>query len=251
MSRYSDKIIILEAIGGDPYQEPTWRKVYEGRCRCFLHRESGYRIGKVMDCTHQVVIPDRNMVQIGENFKVGVKMHTNKDNRNWDLVGYVKDFARYDRVCNLFFQMVKENIIYEDVPGQVIDPEKRVLQVYDDEWFHIESTGLVESDIFMEDEVITMEFLRMSDAVAMTTYHPEFYVQDSEGEWVDITAQELFTEYQRKDSMNTVYVLVGGTQLHDPANEPYPVRIEIWTGPDKQNRGELVEAREITIMPKE
>ena len=116
MNRYPDKIIILEAVGGDPYNEPTWNKVYEGRCRCFLHRESGYRIGKVMDCTHEVVIPDRNMVQIGENFKVGVKMHTNKDNRNWDLVGYVKDFARYDRVCNLYFEMVKENLVEEDVP---------------------------------------------------------------------------------------------------------------------------------------
>lgn len=248
--KYPDKIIILEAVGGDPYNEPTWNKVYEGRCRCFLHRESGYRIGKVMDCTHEVVIPDRNMVQIGENFKVGVKMHTNKDNRNWDLVGYVKDFARYDRVCNLFFQMVKENIIYEDVPEPAIDPEKRIMHVYDDEWFHIESIGLVEPDIFMEEEVITLEFKKSWDADTETSYHPEFFVQNSEGEWVDIYAQELFTSFH-KQNLNVVYVLVGGTHLHYPINEPYPIRIEIWTGMGQQTRGELVEAREITIMPKE
>ena len=70
-----------------------------------------------MDCSHQVVIPDRNMPDIGENFKVGVKMHTSPDEREWTLVGYVKDFARYDRVCNLYFQMVKENLIEEDMPG--------------------------------------------------------------------------------------------------------------------------------------
>jgi len=69
-----------------------------------------------MDCTHQVVIPDRSMPEIGENYKVGVKMHTSKDAKDWTLVGYVKDFARYDRVCNLYFQMVKENLIAEDMP---------------------------------------------------------------------------------------------------------------------------------------
>lgn len=117
MNRYPDKIIILEPEGGDPYNAPKWNEVYTGRCRCFLHRESGYRINKVMDCTHQVVIPDRSMPDIGENYKVGVKMHTSPTDRDWTLVGYVKDFARYDRVCNLYFQMVKENLIEEDVPG--------------------------------------------------------------------------------------------------------------------------------------
>lgn len=115
--RYPDKIIILEAEGGDPYNAPTWKTVYEGRCRCFLDKESAFRTNKVMDSTHQVVIPVRDMPEIGENCKVGVKQHNNPSEQKWDLVGYVKDFARYDRVCNLYFQMVKENIIEEDVPG--------------------------------------------------------------------------------------------------------------------------------------
>lgn len=249
MNRYPDTIIILEAVGGDPYNEPTWNKVYEGRCRCFLHRESGYRIGKVMDCTHEVVIPDRNMVQIGENFKVGVKMHTNKDNRNWDLVGYVKDFARYDRVCNLFFQMVKENIIYEDVPEPAIDPEKRIMHVHDDKWFHIESIGLVEPDIFMEEEVITLEFKKSWDADTETSYHPEFYSQNQGGEWIDIHDTKIFTNYMNIEG-KTVYVIVPTCRTYG-LPEKKIIRIEIWTGMGQQTRGELVEAREITIMPKE
>ena len=117
MVRYPDKIIIMEPVGGDPYNAPTWNKVYEDKCRCFLDRQSAFRTNKVMDCTHQVVIPDRDMPEIGENWKVGVKMHTNPSGDEWDLVGYVKDFARYDRVCNLYFQMFKENLIAEDMPS--------------------------------------------------------------------------------------------------------------------------------------
>lgn len=117
MNRYPDTIIILRTDEEDPYaEEVLWTEVYRGRCRCFLNRQAGYRIGKVMDCTHEVVIPDRSMPDIGENFKVGIHMHTSPSDREWTLVGYVKDFARYDRVCNLFFQMVKENLIEEDVP---------------------------------------------------------------------------------------------------------------------------------------
>ena len=117
MNRYPDTIVILKTEGGDPYHEPTFEEVYRGRCRCFLDRQAGFRTNRVMDCSHQVVIPDRNMPDIGENFKVGVKMHTSPDEREWTLVGYVKDFARYDRVCNLYFQMVKENLIEEGMPG--------------------------------------------------------------------------------------------------------------------------------------
>lgn len=143
MNRYPDQIIILEAIGGDPYNAPKWRQVYTGRCRCFLHRESGFRTNKVMDSSHQVVIPDRSMPEIGENFKVGIKMHTNKNNHYWDLVGYVKDFARYDRVCNLNFQMVKENLIYEDTPAPAVDMSHRQIVDFEDGSIHIEGEGLL------------------------------------------------------------------------------------------------------------
>lgn len=253
MNRYPDEIVIFEPnYESNPYKHVKPTPVYRGRCRCFLDRQAAFRTNRVMDCSYQVVIPDRNMIEIGENFKVGVKMHTNKGNRNWDLVGYVKDFARYDRVCNLYFQMVKENLIYEDVPPAVINPEVRVLNVADDEWFHMESVGLVEPDIFMEDELISFEFLRAWDAETETYYHPEFYVQNSEGEWVDIYAQELFTDYQRKDTVNTVYVLVCKCQIpiYEVEYVPYQIRIEIWTGMSKASRGELVSEREITIMPK-
>lgn len=118
MNRYPDEIIILETDGSvGPYETPTFVEVYRGRCRCFLDRQAAFRTNRVMDCSHQVVIPDRNMPDIGENSKVGIKMHTSPNDRDWTLVGYVKDFARYDRVCNLYFQMVKENLIEEDMPS--------------------------------------------------------------------------------------------------------------------------------------
>lgn len=122
MVRYPDEIIILKGIGGDPYIAPEWQEVYKGRCRCFLDRQSAFRTNKVMDCTHQVVVPNPNMPEIGENWKVGVHMHGDPGERHWNLVGYVKDFARYDHVCNIYFQMVKENIIEEDIPEDPVTP---------------------------------------------------------------------------------------------------------------------------------
>lgn len=118
MNRYPDEIIILESEGRGPYEDPVFTEVYRGKCRCFLDRQAAFRTNRVMDCSHQVVIPDRYMPDIGENSKVGVHMHTSPDEREWTLVGYVKDFARYDRVCNLYFQMVKENLIEEDIPNE-------------------------------------------------------------------------------------------------------------------------------------
>ena len=143
MNRYPDEIIILKAQGGDPYKSPSWVQVYKGRCRCFLDRQAAFRINKIMDCTYQVAIPDRYMPDIGENFKIGVRMHTSKSNHDWDLVGYVKDFARYDRVCNLYFQMVKENLIYEDMPPVGYDLTERTVVAFEDDYLHLESEGLL------------------------------------------------------------------------------------------------------------
>lgn len=144
MIKYPDEIIILKPMeGGTPYDAAPWEQVYRGKCRCFLDRQAAFRINKIMDCSYQVVIPDRHMVDIGENFKVGIKMHTSKSNHNWDLVGYVKDFARYDRVCNLYFQMVKENLIYEDLPPVGYDLTERKIVAFDDDSVHIESEGML------------------------------------------------------------------------------------------------------------
>jgi len=65
---------------------------------------------------YQVVIPSPKMVDIGENYKVGVKFQHTTNEKKWDIVGYVVDFARYDRVCNLYFSLVKDQQIEEDQP---------------------------------------------------------------------------------------------------------------------------------------
>lgn len=118
MKRYPDEIIILESNDSiNPYEQHPWNQVYRGRCRCFLDKEAAFRGGKEMDNIYQVVIPDTKMPDIGENLRVGVRMHTSPADREWTLVGNVRDFARYDRVCNLNFEMVKQNLIEEDIPG--------------------------------------------------------------------------------------------------------------------------------------
>lgn len=124
MQKYPDKIVILEVKeGGTPYKPAGYVQVYSGPCRCFLNKPAAFRTVKMMDCDYGVVVPDRHMIAIGENFKVGIKLHNSKSTKSWDLVGYVKDFARYDRVCNIYFQMTKENLIEEDMPpgGEIED----------------------------------------------------------------------------------------------------------------------------------
>lgn len=130
MQKYPDDIVILEIHnGGNPFQKKAaFRVVYQGKCRCYLNKPAAFRVTKVMDCDYGVVIPDRSMVSIGENFKVGIRFHNSKTNKSWDLVGYVKDFARYDRVCNLYFQMVKENLIEEDMPARWNDDEWPIIK---------------------------------------------------------------------------------------------------------------------------
>jgi hypothetical protein len=56
------------------------------------------------------------MVDVGENYKVGVKFQNTSNGKEWDVIGYVVDFARYDRVCNLYFSLVKDQQIEEDEP---------------------------------------------------------------------------------------------------------------------------------------
>jgi hypothetical protein len=115
MNRYPHIIIIQKVTEtSSPYEEPEYETIYEGRCRCFMDKQSSMAGDGFSENYYQVVIPSPKMVAIGENFKVGVKYHSS--NVAWDLVGYVKDFARYDRVCNIYFQVVKDNQIEEDQP---------------------------------------------------------------------------------------------------------------------------------------
>ena len=95
MDRYPHKIIIQNSVGDsdNPYSDSTFETVFEGRCRCFLDKRSSGTDGEITENSYQVVIPSPNMVDIGENFKVGVKLQHNSG-KKWDLVGFVKDFAR-------------------------------------------------------------------------------------------------------------------------------------------------------------
>lgn len=113
MDRYPHKIIIQKSIGDfSPYQSPTYTNVFEGRCRCFMDKRSANG-DDITENSYQVVIPSPQMVDVGENFKVFVKMQNTINGKDWDLIGFVKDFARYDRVCNLYFQVVKDNEVEE------------------------------------------------------------------------------------------------------------------------------------------
>lgn len=134
MARYPDKFVIMKPMGeiNDPYNAPEYAPVYTGACRCFLRKTTALRNGSVKDSDFRIVVPNRRMPEIGENYRACVKMHTSTDARYWDLVGYVTDFARYDRVCNIDFQMIKENVIYEDIPEPKIDAEDRQLTTLKD-----------------------------------------------------------------------------------------------------------------------
>lgn len=113
MDRYPHKILIQSVIGEvSPYQSPTYTNIFEGRCRCFMDKRSSNG-DDLSENNYQVVIPSPKMVDIGENSKVYVKMHNTINGKEWDLVGFVKDFARYDRVCNLYFQVIKDNAVVE------------------------------------------------------------------------------------------------------------------------------------------
>lgn len=175
MKRYPDEILILRVEGDTPYEEPDYHQIYRGKCRCFLSKQAAFRTNRVMDCTHEVVIPDRSMPEIGENFKVAIKMHTSTNNRAWDLVGYVKDFARYDRVCNIYFQMVKENLIYEDIPSPAVDLSERRNMVYEGNGVRMESVGLVGNDFLVEYEVLVV--------TPRNGYSVSFYANDNKNEW--------------------------------------------------------------------
>ena len=276
MNRYPDEIIILEAVGGDPYNAPSWQQVYRGRCRCFLDRQAAFRTNKVMDCTYQVVIPDRYMEEIGENFKVGIRMHTSKTTRYWDLVGFVKDFARYDRVCNLYFQMVKENLIYEDLPQPIFDEKKRFLQKYEDDWFRIESVGMLERDMFLEDEIVSLEFKKYmvpaEEEGGNPTFHElKFFGRNANGDWVEDGSLpthwmqvywEGYYDFNKGEQVHRgvamadpVYVFVpiyrrsGQVDPVVPDSEMNMIRIEVWTN----NQGEepaMVYSTELRIVSK-
>ena len=117
MKRYPHKIIIKKVItNSDPYSSPVYETVFTGRCRCFLKKQTGVFEDDITTNNYQAVIPSPKMTDVGENFKVSVKFQNTSKDKEWDLTGYVKDFARYDLVCNVYFQEIKDNQITEDEP---------------------------------------------------------------------------------------------------------------------------------------
>lgn len=115
MNRYPHKIIIQKVVTeSSPYADAEYETVYEGRCRCFMDGRSSIDTQGDSESDYQVVIPSPKMVDVGENYKVGVKFQHTSNGKEWDVIGYVVDFARYDRVCNLYFSLEKDQQIEED-----------------------------------------------------------------------------------------------------------------------------------------
>lgn len=122
MDRYPHKCVILEPPEDkdNPYaQDNEYREVYSGSCRCYNNNLTTYRTSKIMNCDFCLSIPNPRMVDIGENFKVLVKYPNIQSENEWNLVGYVKDFVRYDRNCEVYFQMIKENLVEGDIPNYI------------------------------------------------------------------------------------------------------------------------------------
>ena len=118
MNRFPHTILIQKPSDGynNPFKEASYEDVYKGRCRCFINGQARFRSQKVMDADFHAVIPDPGMVTIGENYKANVSYDLNSETK-YDVIGFVKDFVRYDKVCEVFIQVIKENQIEGDVPG--------------------------------------------------------------------------------------------------------------------------------------
>ena len=117
MQKYPDKVIILKVNGDGPYGNPVREQVYTGRCRAFLDGKARYRLERVMNSTYRVVIPDRKMPDIGENFVVAVRFHNNPS-----------------------VSSVEQSV-------------NRTLAISEDEWLHIESTGLIAEGVVADEPV--------------------------------------------------------------------------------------------------
>lgn len=59
---------------------------------------------------YQAAIPNPRMIEIGENWKVVAKLHGG----DMEYVGYVTYFSRFDKVCYVNFQVIKDNPIEGD-----------------------------------------------------------------------------------------------------------------------------------------
>lgn len=105
MNRFPHQILVEKTDSNyNPYSEVSFQEVYTGDCRCFCNGKAAYRSAKCESNDYEVVIPDPVMVDIGEGSKVTI---SNYRMNGVPLVGYVVDFMRYDRVCNLFFRLAK------------------------------------------------------------------------------------------------------------------------------------------------
>ena len=124
MDRYPHKVLIQKPDNTDTNQANPWAEeveyidVYSGQCRCYLNAQSRFRTNKVMDSDFCVTIPDPKMIDIGENYRVCVKYPNSPSKNPYNVIGFVKDFVRYDRNCLIHFQVIKENMIAEDMPEE-------------------------------------------------------------------------------------------------------------------------------------
>lgn len=182
MLRYPDEIIIQKVVGNenDPYNAPVYETIYRGRCRWFLNKPAAFRNNKVADCDYKIVIPDRTMIAVGENFRIGVKYHNSPNKGYWDLVGYCKDFARYERVCEVYMQLSKENIIYEDIPAKS-DEVIRTVGIFENDYVRIEAINF-DGDVFQFDYPITI-WLKpgATESLEFGWYHPESGIWEGQG----------------------------------------------------------------------
>lgn len=117
MNRYPHSILIQKPNGdfNNPFEEVHFTPVYSGRCRCFINGQARFRSNKVMDADYHAVIPDPQMITVGENYQAFVSYNTGRE-KKYEVIGFVKDFVRYDKVCEVFIQVIKENQIQGDIP---------------------------------------------------------------------------------------------------------------------------------------
>lgn len=105
--RYPHHINIEKCITEvSPYEQPLFFPVFGSKCRCFLLGQSDNGT-EIKTNTYKVIIPGYHLGAISENFKVYIFMKKNSE--TYDLSGYVTNVAQYDRVCEVYFEEIKDN----------------------------------------------------------------------------------------------------------------------------------------------
>lgn len=213
MLRYPDEIIILKIVGNfnQPDKDPIYEQVYRGRCRVFRDGKEHMKNGKPYICDFKVVLPEQTMTTIGDNYKVAFKYHNSVENANWDVVGRARDFARYDRVCEIYIEQTKENMIYEDMPGDT--PAVRNLSVFENDYVRIESVGLRDGQIMIDQEPVNIR-LKTNDPLTIEAevWDPEEFDEPTQVDKDDLPMElDMFARYTNGYVLVTNAHIVGHT----------------------------------------